>query len=69
MVSEEVLALTEDPTKHNTRYKMGSDESYCNVSLIVRDKVTKRMSTDNNCSRERRAEAESNRGPAYQPYR
>ena len=37
--------------------KVGSDESHFNVSLIVTDKVT----------RERRAEAVSNRGPsAYQ---
>ena len=26
--------------------KMGSDESHCNVSLIVRDKVNKTVSTD-----------------------
>ena len=49
--------------------KMGSDESHFNVSLIVRDKVTnKTVSTDYNFSRERRAKADSNRGPsAYQP--
>ena len=46
---------------------MGSDESHFNVSLIVRSKVT-RLSTDNNFRRERKAEADSNRGPyAYQP--
>ena len=46
---------------------MGSDKSHFNVSLIVRDTVTnKAVSTDQNLSRERRAEAASNRGPAYQ---
>ena len=45
---------------------MGSDE--INVSLIVRDKVTKTVFTDHNFWRERRAEADSNWGPsAYQP--
>ena len=38
--------------------KMVSDESHFNVSLIVRDKVT-RLSTDHNFRRERRAEAVS----------
>ena len=49
--------------------KTGSDESHFNVSLIVRDKVTIQCpSTDHNFRRERRAEADSNRGPsAYQP--
>ena len=48
--------------------KMGSDESHFNVSLIVRDKVHKTVSTDHNFCRERTAEANSNRGPsAYQP--
>ena len=47
--------------------KVASDESHFNVSLIVRDKVT-RLSTNHNFSRERRAEADSNRSPsAYQP--
>ena len=47
--------------------KMGSDESRFNVSLVVRDKLT-RLSTDHNFEERRsRAEAESNRGPsAYQ---
>ena len=40
--------------------KMGSDESHFNVSLIVRDKVTKTVSTDHNFRRERRAEVDSN---------
>ena len=46
--------------------KMGRDESHSvNVSLIVRDKVTKQCPHwDHNSSRERRAEAESNRCPA-----
>ena len=48
--------------------KVGSDESHFNVPLIVRDKVTKTVSTDYNFGSERRAEADSNRGPsAYQP--
>ena len=46
--------------------QMGSDESHFNASLIVRDSH-KIVSTDN-FWRERRAEADSNRGPsAYQP--
>ena len=46
-------------------FKMGSDESHFNVSLIARDKVTRQC---RQTSRERRAEADSNRGPsAYQP--
>ena len=45
---------------------MGSDESRFNVSLIVRDKVTRQC--PQNVWTERRAEADSNRGPsAYQP--
>ena len=49
--------------------KMGSDESHFNVLLIERDKVTRQCPcTDCNFRRERRAEAESNRGPsAHQP--
>ena len=43
---------------------MGSDESHFNVSLIVRDKVT-RLSIDDNFGRERRAAADSNRGTPY----
>ena len=47
--------------------KMGSDESHFNVSLIVRDKVT-RLSIDHNFLRERRVKVDSNRSPsAYQP--
>ena len=46
---------------------MGSDVSHFNVSLIVSGKVA-RLPTDHNFWRERRAEADSNRGPStYQP--
>ena len=31
-----------------TSIKMGSDESHFNVSLIVRDKVTRNVSTNHN---------------------
>ena len=49
--------------------KMGSDESHFNVSLIVRDKVTRQCpQTTTFFEEKRRAEAESSRGPsAYQP--
>ena len=48
--------------------KVGSDESHFNVSLIVRDKVTRPCPQTATFWRERRAEAASNRGPsAYQP--
>ena len=56
--------------RNDSCIKMGSDESHFNVSLIVTDKLShKTVSTDHNFwSRERRAEAESNQGPAaYQP--
>ena len=54
-------------TTRMTCIKMGSDESHFNVSLVVRDSH-KTVSRDHNFSRERRAEAVSNRGPsAYQP--
>ena len=48
---------------------MGSDGSHFNVSLTVRDKVTRQCPHwDHNFWKERRAEADSNRGPsAYQP--
>ena len=39
--------------------KMGSGESHFNVSLIVRDKVT-RLSTDHSFGSEMRAKADSN---------
>ena len=59
-------------TTRMTCIKMGSDESHFNVSLIVRDKVTRqRPQTTAFEEPESRAEAESNRGPsawtAYQP--
>ena len=44
--------------------KMGSDESHFNVSLIVRDKVTRQCPQTTTFRRERRAEADSNRGPS-----
>ena len=49
--------------------KMGSDESHFNVSLIILwGTKHKTVSTDHNFWKERRAEADSNRGPAvYQP--
>ena len=56
-------------TTRMTCIKMGSDESHFNVSLIVRDKVTRPCpQTTTFEETERRAEAVSNRGPsAYQP--
>ena len=49
--------------------KIGSDKSHFNVSLVVRDKITRPCpQTTNPFRRERRAEAESSRGPsAYWP--
>ena len=48
--------------------KMGSDESHFNVSLFVRGKVTRQCPQTTTFEGERRAEADSNRGPsAYQP--
>ena len=48
---------------------MGSDESHFNVSLIVRDKVTRPQPFFQEKG-ERRAGAELSRGPsAYLPYR
>ena len=48
--------------------KMGSDESHFNVSLIVRDKVTRQCPQTTNFEEKQRVEADSNRGPsAYQP--
>ena len=42
--------------------KMGSDESHFNVSLNVRDKVTRQFPQITTFGRERRADAESNQG-------
>ena len=48
--------------------KMGSDESHLNVSLMVSDKVARQCPQTTAFRTERRAEAESSRGPsAYQP--
>ena len=44
--------------------KVGSDESHFNVSLTVRDKVTRECPQTTTFWSERRAEANSNRGPA-----
>ena len=52
--------------------KMGSDESHFNVSFICEGQSHKIVSTDHNFRRERRAEADSNRGPlltSLTPYR
>ena len=35
-------------TRMTPALKMGRDESHCNVSFIVRDKVTKTVSTNHN---------------------
>ena len=83
VVSEEVLAGTEIPggggggrlylTLHrhhqnDSCIKMGSDESRFNVSLIVRDKVTRQRPHATTYKKRRQAKAKSNRGPsAYQP--
>ena len=46
--------------------KISSEESHFNISVTVMGKMT--MSADHSFGRERRAEAESNRGPsAYHP--
>ena len=48
--------------------KVGSDESHFNVSVGSDGQSHKTVSTDHNFCRERRAEADPNRGPsAYQP--
>ena len=58
---------TLSPPEEHLHFKMGSNESHFKVSLIVRGKVTKTVSSDHNFWRERRAEADLNRGPsAYQ---
>ena len=54
--------------QNNSCIKMGSDESHFNVSLIVKDKVTRQCPF----SRQRRAEVESSGGPmltSLTPYR
>ena len=47
--------------------RMDSDEGHFNVSIIVRDKVTSPYTTA--FEDQRRAEADSNRGPSLSPYR
>ena len=50
--------------------KMGNNDSHFNVPLIVRGKVPSLFRKSLLFLRERRVEAESNRGPSvYQPYR
>ena len=47
---------------------MGSDESHFNVSLIVRDKVTRPCPQTTTFLKRKESQASSNRGPsAYQP--
>ena len=49
---------------------MGCDVSHFNVSFIVRGKVSKAVSINHNCWRERRAEVELSWGSSvYEPYR
>ena len=56
------------PSLRCRHQKTVSDESHFNVSLIARNKVTRQCPQTTTFWRERRAEAESNRGPsAYQP--
>ena len=51
--------------QNHTCINIGSDENQFNVSLIVRDKVTRLQCPETTVrSRERRAEVDSNRGPA-----
>ena len=48
--------------------KMGSDERHFNVSLIVKDKVTKQSLQTTTFEDEKRVDADSNGSPtAYQP--
>ena len=48
--------------------KVGSDESHFNVSLIVRDKVTRPCPQTTTFLKRKESQASSNRGPsAYQP--
>ena len=46
MGEREIIYLSHH--QNDSCIKMGSDESHFNVSLIVRDKVTKTVSTDHN---------------------
>ena len=57
-------------TTRTTCIEMGSDESHFNVSLIVRDKVTRPCPQTTTLEEKRAAAAVPNRGPsAYQPTR
>ena len=54
--------------QNDTCIKMGSNESHFNVSLTVRDKVTRQCPQTTIFFKRKRAEAVSNQGPsAYQP--
>ena len=66
----EIIYLSLDCHHQNdSRIKMGSNESHFNISAGSDGQSHKTASTNHNpFSRERRAEAASNRGPsAYQP--
>ena len=51
-------------TKMTPALRRAAMGAILNISLIVRVKVTKTVSTDHNFRSERRAEADSNRGPS-----
>ena len=68
-MEREIIYLSLHCHHHNDScIKMGSDESHFNVSLIiVKDKVTRQCTQTTTFRKERRAIAESTRGPsAYQ---
>ena len=55
---------------HRKDNNISSDESHFNVSLIVRDKVTRQHPQTTTFEEKGRTEADSSRGPStYQPYR
>ena len=61
----EIIYLSLHRHHHNDScIKTGSDENHFKVSLTCEGHSHKTVSTDNNFSRERRAEAESTRGPS-----
>ena len=65
---ERVYTYRYTVTTRMTCIKMGSDESHFNVSLIVRDKVTRQCPQTTTFLKRKGAEAVSNRGPStYQP--
>ena len=49
---------------NDSRIKKDNDESHFNVSLIVRDKVTRQCPQTTSFEEKKRAEADSNRGPS-----